>query len=49
MLGVAVSTLRRRDKGGLLKPTFRTFGHRRRYAWLGLEKVIQNYLLPTFQ
>jgi predicted site-specific integrase-resolvase len=37
---VAVSTLRRWDKEGRLKPTFRTFGNHRRYAWVDLQAII---------
>lgn len=40
LLGVAVSTLRRWDAEGRLKPTFRTFGNHRRYAWGDLQALI---------
>lgn len=39
-LGVAVSTLRRRETEGRLIPAFRTPGGHRRYAWVHIENSL---------
>ena len=42
LLGVAVVTMRRWEKQGKLKASFRTFGNHRRYLKLDILKIFQN-------